>query len=298
MPEPGQDPTRKLRVFLCHASGDKPAVSRLYQRLVKDGMDPWLDKKVLLPGQDWPREIRKAVKSSDVVLVCLSRGSITKEGFVQKEIKFALDAADEKPPGTIFLIPVKLEECEVPERLGGIHWTDLFRRGGYNLLKDALRERAQQLQLPVPEGSKRRDPEPAPTPRVESGLQIRDGVEENQLYRFDEAGDVHLSIHMLVTNTATRSLTLIVPLVEFDNPSVEARNGYLRVETGSGKKSVAMSSGRTAVLSAHFTVTRKVAWRNGDQLSGVLRVRVAQPGFESTQYRFRVAFWPYGSRTQ
>ena len=104
MPEPGQDSNRKLRVFLCHASGDKPAVRKLYQRLVKDGVAPWLDEEDLAPGQDWEVEIRKAVQASDIVLVCLSLRSITKEGFVQKEIKFALDAADEKPQGTIFLI--------------------------------------------------------------------------------------------------------------------------------------------------------------------------------------------------
>lgn len=162
MPEPGQDPTRKLQVFLCHASADKKEVRRLHQRLVKDGMAPWLDEKDLLPGQNWPHEIAKTVRSSDVVLVCLSRSSITKEGYVQKEIKFALDAADEKPQGTIFLIPVKLEECDVPERLGDVHWTNLFQRGGYNRLKVALRERAHQLQLPLPKVSLSRPPQKSP----------------------------------------------------------------------------------------------------------------------------------------
>jgi len=33
--------TRKLRVFLCHASQDKPIVRELYQRLLAEG---WIDK--------------------------------------------------------------------------------------------------------------------------------------------------------------------------------------------------------------------------------------------------------------
>ena len=174
MHEPSQDHTRKLRVFLCHASVDKKAVRRLHQRLVQDGMAPWLDEKDLLPGQNWRHEIPKVVGSSDVVLICLSRSSITKEGYVQKEIKFALDAADEKPQGTIFLIPVKLEECEVPERLGRVHWTDLFKRGGYNQLKGALRTRAQQLQVPLPEVSiPRRPRESPPTPRGSKNAAVR-----------------------------------------------------------------------------------------------------------------------------
>lgn len=42
--------TRKLRVFLCHASQDKPIVRELYQRLLAEGwIDPWLDEEKLLP---------------------------------------------------------------------------------------------------------------------------------------------------------------------------------------------------------------------------------------------------------
>ena len=64
---------RHLKVFLCHASQDKPAVYRLYQRLTKDGVAAWLDKGRLLPGQDWELEIRKAVREADVVVVCHSK---------------------------------------------------------------------------------------------------------------------------------------------------------------------------------------------------------------------------------
>ena len=52
---------RHLKVFLCHAHADQSAVRTLYNRLVKDGVDAWLDKEKLLPGQDWELEIRKAV---------------------------------------------------------------------------------------------------------------------------------------------------------------------------------------------------------------------------------------------
>lgn len=140
---------RPLKVFLCHASGDKPAVRALYQRLVRDGVDAWLDKEKLLPGQDWRLEIPKAVQESDVVVVCLSNKSITKEGYVQKEIKFALDSADEKPKGTIFLIPARLEECEVPSQLSLWQWVDLFESDGYERLTRSLRLRADKLGLGI-----------------------------------------------------------------------------------------------------------------------------------------------------
>ena len=84
---------RPLRVFLSHSSRDKPAVRDLYQRLAaEEWIAPWLDEVDLLPGQDWVFEIQKAVREADVVLVCLSRGSISGAGFVQKELRLALVA--------------------------------------------------------------------------------------------------------------------------------------------------------------------------------------------------------------
>jgi uncharacterized ubiquitin-like protein YukD len=138
---------RRLRVFLCHSSGDKQEVRKLYQRLFADGFDPWLDEEKLLPGQDWELEITKSVRGSDVVLVCLSKGSITKSGYIHKEIRYALDVADEQREGTIFLIPLRLEECESPDRLRRWHWVNLFEEAGYERLKQSLNSRAGELGL-------------------------------------------------------------------------------------------------------------------------------------------------------
>ena len=139
--------TRRLKVFLCHASGDKPAVRELYHRLRGAGYDPWLDEEKLLPGQEWELEIRRAVRYSDVVVICLSRRAVTKAGYVQKEIRYALDVADEQPEGAIFLIPVRLEACEVPQRLRRWHWVNLFEEPGYDRLLRALQVRAEALGL-------------------------------------------------------------------------------------------------------------------------------------------------------
>jgi len=103
---------RKLRVFLCHASQDKPIVRELYQRLLtEDWIDPWLDKEKLFPGQDWELEIEKSVEATDAVIVFLSNASVMKEGYFQKELKKVLDIANEKPEGVIFLIPMRLDDC-------------------------------------------------------------------------------------------------------------------------------------------------------------------------------------------
>ena len=140
---------RLLKVFLCHASGDKPPVRDLYKRLTAEGVDAWLDKEKLLPGQDWRMEIPRAVHEADVVVICLSKKSITKEGYVQKEIKFALDIAEEKPEGTIFLIPARLEDCVVPERLSRWHWVDLYEDDGFVKLLRSLKLRAEAVDATI-----------------------------------------------------------------------------------------------------------------------------------------------------
>jgi hypothetical protein len=143
-PQPGEQQPDRGRVFLCHASEDKPAVRTLYQRLKAAGFRPWLDEEDLIPGQDWDREIRRAVRAAQVVLVCLSTRS-EKRGYVQKEIRRALDVADEQPEGTIFLIPVRLEECAVPERLRTWHWVDLHSENGYSKLEVALESAVREF---------------------------------------------------------------------------------------------------------------------------------------------------------
>jgi len=132
---------RPLKVFLCHAHADRDPVRGLYTRLTKDGVDAWLDKAKLLPGQDWELEIRKAVREADVVVVCLSK-QFNQAGFRQKEVRLALDTAMEKPEGEIFIIPARLEECDNLESLRKWHWVDLFEDDGYEMLMRALRARA------------------------------------------------------------------------------------------------------------------------------------------------------------
>jgi hypothetical protein len=143
---PARTASRKLKIFLCHSSGDKAEARNLYQQLRADGFEPWLDEENLLPGQEWQTEIAKAVRACDIFLACLSYGAVSKRGFVQKEIKHALNVADEQSEGTIFIIPLKLEECEIPDRLRQWQWVNFFEPEGYQKLKRALHIRADELQ--------------------------------------------------------------------------------------------------------------------------------------------------------
>jgi hypothetical protein len=112
----------------------------LYHRLQRDGAQCWFDEEDIRPGQDWEYEINKAIRESRYVVACLSTASIGTRGYVQKELKRALEIADEQPEGAVFLIPVRLEECKVPVALSRLQWVDLFEDDGYRRLLAVLIE--------------------------------------------------------------------------------------------------------------------------------------------------------------
>lgn len=133
---------RRLQVFLCYASENKSVVEDLHQRLKACNVDSWFSQENLVGGQLWELEIRREVKRSDVIVVCLSQQSVMKRGFVQKEIKLALDVYDEQPEGSIFLIPLRLDDCVIPESLQRFHAIDYFKDDGYSKLIGALKKKA------------------------------------------------------------------------------------------------------------------------------------------------------------
>ena len=140
----------RIRIFLSYTRADEVLVKELYQRLQAEGFEPWMDTEDLLPGQEFEYHIPKAIRASDFFFVCLTRNSVNRRGFLQKEILEALDVWKEKLRGDIYLIPVRLEDCEVPERLQPFLWADLFDANGFAKLLRALRKQIETQQRESP----------------------------------------------------------------------------------------------------------------------------------------------------
>jgi hypothetical protein len=118
-------------VFISYAREDQAQASNLYRALQRRGHEPWMDKQGLIPGQEWESVIRKAIGRADYFVALMSSKSVTKRGFIQKEIRFALDVLGEIPPGRIFFIPARLEPCDVPDIIRHLHWVDLQKDEDY-----------------------------------------------------------------------------------------------------------------------------------------------------------------------
>ncbi len=148
---PSESTNSKLSPFLCYAKENSAGVREFRERLrAESWVDPWFDEEDILPGQMWEGSVTDAVHNSHAVIIFLSSIAIRTEGFFHKELKLALDAAAEKPDGTIFIIPIRLDECEVPERLRPYQYVDYFGDAEHkdrvysNLIK-ALKIRAENL---------------------------------------------------------------------------------------------------------------------------------------------------------
>ena len=116
-----------MQVFISYAREDIATAKRLYQDLKTAGVKPWMDEYDLLVGQNWKATITRTIERSDFFLALLSSNSLSKRGYVQKELRRAMSVLEEMPPTDIFLLPARLEDCKPEdERLRDLNWADLF----------------------------------------------------------------------------------------------------------------------------------------------------------------------------
>lgn len=114
------------KVFISYAKEDRSRVQRLYDSLATQGFNVWLDEERLVPGDEWEPEIEKAIETADFAIPCLSTSSVSKIGFVQAELRRLLKRQEHHPSGSAFVIPVRLDKCDVPREFKRYQWLDLF----------------------------------------------------------------------------------------------------------------------------------------------------------------------------
>lgn len=115
------------RVFIAYVQEDLSLIRKLYRAFERHGFRPWLDKKKLLPGQNWPRAIETAIHTSDFFVACFSRRATSKRGSFHSELRYALNCAARVPLDEIFFIPLRLDDCVVPRRIARqVQYLDLF----------------------------------------------------------------------------------------------------------------------------------------------------------------------------
>ncbi len=146
------EPRSQPQVFIAYVKEDEAQATRLYADLEAAGFNPWIDVRKLMPGQNWPRAIESAIEASDYFIACFSSNSVRKKGGFQAEIRYALDCARQIPLDDIFIVPVRLDACELPRSISSeLQYIDLFRdreRGIEHLI--AMMRSPANRSLPLP----------------------------------------------------------------------------------------------------------------------------------------------------
>jgi hypothetical protein len=144
------------RIFLSHRSFDQERVSGIYRELIQNGLTPWMAEYDILPGKVWKEEIEAAIRSSDIFVTFLS-----KYQDVESETGFSLNSElsiaeainqylgeEESSSSTgnrIHIIPVLLDEVNIPEPIAELQYYDLTKEGQLasfvDMIKKVLLER-------------------------------------------------------------------------------------------------------------------------------------------------------------
>ena len=120
-------------VFLSYCHENTNEVAALRQDLITAGEAIWWAPDIM-PGSDWQQEIRQAMEHSYAVVLCLSIETQDRiRSGIYPEIRDAIAAYREYVPGSIFLLPVRLSDCEIPpinidatRTLRNLQYVDLF----------------------------------------------------------------------------------------------------------------------------------------------------------------------------
>jgi hypothetical protein len=127
-------------LFLSYARDDGAQVNTAYQTLKDAGFRPWMDTRNIFGGEPFGRATARAVKAADFFLFFLSKHSANRRGYIRRELKLALDQWNERMLDDIYLIPVRLESCALPEELAEFQWVDLYEEDGWARLVRAIQE--------------------------------------------------------------------------------------------------------------------------------------------------------------
>ena len=186
----------KIKIFLSYASKDEARVKELYIKLGEEGYEPWMDKKNILPGENVELAIKNAIRDCDFFLICLSANAVGERGILQMEIKMALDNWRKKLNSDIYLIPARLENCEVPDSLSDLQPVNLFDEDGWILLIRAVQVGMERRSIETQRQTSNALERSKPTTILEMSIDVPDGKfdeTKKELFQFALAGLLQIS---------------------------------------------------------------------------------------------------------
>ena len=104
------------RVFISYVNENFLIVDLLYQELDSCGIQVWMDRNNIAPGLRWKQEIRRAIQQGAFFIACFSQEYDERaRTYMNEELTIAIEELRQRPTDSAWFIPVKLNECEIPD---------------------------------------------------------------------------------------------------------------------------------------------------------------------------------------
>ena len=105
------------KIFISYVRDNTSDVDRLCQDLKSFGIEVWRDRDDIYPGTFWEEAIRKAIQEGAFFIACFSKEySDRRKTYMNEEITLAIKELRLRHTDQAWFIPVKLNECEIPDR--------------------------------------------------------------------------------------------------------------------------------------------------------------------------------------
>jgi hypothetical protein len=148
-------------VFISYVREDVERAQKLSNALRSKGLRTWIDIENLVPGERWENAIQKALKNASFIVVCLSKTSVKKRGFAQRELKHALYAEEGMLVDDIYLLPIRFDSCEIPQPLLDFQVLEIKDENDFLIVANSILEGCHRRGITV-------TPTPAPTAEKEA----------------------------------------------------------------------------------------------------------------------------------
>jgi hypothetical protein len=104
-------------VFISYAHEDSNYVDRLQRSLEEAKLSVWRDKSSVWPGENWRIKVRSAITDNTLVFIaCFSSASVARKvSYQNEEIILAIEQLRQRPQDEPWLIPIRFDECTVPD---------------------------------------------------------------------------------------------------------------------------------------------------------------------------------------
>lgn len=115
-------------VFVSYVREDAEIVDRLADELRAAGVEVWLDRTHIRPGERWRMAIRRAITGGAFFVACFSpRYASRSRTYMNEELTLAIDELRLRPQDRTWFIPIRLESAGLPNRSigGGESLTDV-----------------------------------------------------------------------------------------------------------------------------------------------------------------------------